>query len=89
MYKSTLTTHISIEIICVLFALSMTENTFANQNINLNCPQNDAAKGYEFKEVVQKPISPAYKEILEKTKNISLKHQGIVVDESSSDDKLN
>ncbi len=48
--------------------------------------QNDPTKGYEFKEVVQKPISPAYKEILEKTKNISLKHQGIVVDENSIDD---
>ncbi|KAJ6640675.1 putative tRNA (cytidine(32)/guanosine(34)-2'-O)-methyltransferase 1, partial [Pseudolycoriella hygida] len=43
---------------------------------------NDPTKGYEFKEVVQKPISPAYKDILEKTKNISLKHQGIVVNES-------
>lgn len=48
--------------------------------------QNDPSKGYEFKEVVQKPISPAYKEILEKTKNISLKHQGIVVDEGTTDD---
>ncbi|KAG4076775.1 hypothetical protein HA402_009121 [Bradysia odoriphaga] len=40
----------------------------------------DPSKVYEFKEVVQSPISPAYKEILDKTKNISLKHQGIVVD---------
>lgn len=43
--------------------------------------QSDPSKVYEFKEVVQSPISPAYKEILEKTKNVSLKHQGIVVDE--------
>lgn len=41
-------------------------------------------KEYEFKEVVQKPISPAYKEILEKTKNISLKHQNFLVKEVPS-----
>lgn len=38
-------------------------------------PQNTDGNDYKFKEVVQKPIAPAYKEILEKTKNISLKHQ--------------
>lgn len=41
--------------------------------------QRDDGKEYEYNEVVQKPISPAYKEILEKTKNISLKHQGFYV----------
>lgn len=44
--------------------------------------QNDPDKGYTFKDVVQKPISPAYKEVLEKTKNLSLKHQAFVVEET-------
>lgn len=46
--------------------------------------QNDPEKQYEYKEVVQKPIAPAYKEILDKTKSMSLKHKGYVVEE---DDK--
>ncbi|XP_031639751.1 putative tRNA (cytidine(32)/guanosine(34)-2'-O)-methyltransferase isoform X2 [Contarinia nasturtii] len=37
---------------------------------------------YEYKEVLQKPISPAYKEILEKTKNLSLKHQNYLLKET-------
>jgi len=49
---------------------------------------NGLTNGYEYKEVVQKPIAPAYKEILEKTKTVSLKHQGIVVNEDDLvDDK--
>lgn len=44
-------------------------------------PQRDGDTAYEFKDVVQKPIAPAYKEILDKTRNISLKHQGYVVKE--------
>ena len=34
---------------------------------------------YVYREVVQKPISPAYKEILDKLKNCSIKHAGITV----------
>ncbi|XP_058978576.1 putative tRNA (cytidine(32)/guanosine(34)-2'-O)-methyltransferase 1 [Musca domestica] len=34
---------------------------------------------YTYREVVQKPISPAYKEILEKLKNCSIKHKAITV----------
>lgn len=70
---------------CQLVFFNEKRLLFKNDN-KFNCSQNDPTKGYEFKEVVQKPISPAYKEILEKTKNISLKHQGIVVDENPIDD---
>ncbi|KAG5681908.1 hypothetical protein PVAND_011312 [Polypedilum vanderplanki] len=35
---------------------------------------------YEQKEVVQKPTSPPYKEVLEKLKHISIKHDGFSVD---------
>lgn len=35
---------------------------------------------YRYREVVQKPIAPAYKEILEKTKSVSLRHQALVID---------
>lgn len=45
--------------------------------------QIDKDKGYTYQEVVQKPISPAYKEILEKTRTISLRHQSIVVEEGT------
>lgn len=51
--------------------------------------KNDDGKDYEFKDVVQKPISPAYKEILEKTKNLSFKHQGYVLKEEASDFQQN
>lgn len=43
--------------------------------------QLDAYKQYTYHDVVQKPIAPAYKEILEKTKSVSLRHQALVVDE--------
>lgn len=49
--------------------------------MNLLFFQNDPDKQYEFKEVVQKPIAPAYKEILDKTKSMLLKHKGYVVEE--------
>jgi len=35
---------------------------------------------YEYREVVQKPIDPAYKEVLELTKSISLKNLSIKLD---------
>lgn len=41
-----------------------------------------AAEGYEFKSVVQPPISPAYKDILEMTKSASLKRSAITLDEN-------
>lgn len=44
----------------------------------------DSDKKYEYKEVVQKPINPAYSEVLEKMKTVSLKHGSIVVDEPST-----
>lgn len=46
--------------------------------------QNEDGKEYEYKEVVQKPISPAYKEVLEKTKNLSLRHQNYLIKEEAS-----
>lgn len=46
--------------------------------------QNENGKEYEFKEVVQKPIAPAYQEVLEKTKNLSFKHQGYLIKEEAS-----
>lgn len=43
---------------------------------------------YKFREVVQKPIDPAYKCIIEKMKTTSLnKHGAICVDPQSSSDK--
>lgn len=45
------------------------------------CLQDQGGKEYEFREVVQKPISPAYKEIIDKTKNMSLKHLRYLVKE--------
>jgi tRNA (cytidine32/guanosine34-2'-O)-methyltransferase len=47
-------------------------------NLNLN------DKKYEYKEVVQKPISPAYTEVLEKMKTASLKHGSISVEAGKS-----
>lgn len=41
-------------------------------------------KEYKYREVVQKPISPAYAEILEKTKTISLKYQNYIVKEEAA-----
>lgn len=41
---------------------------------------NALSDSYEFKDVIQKPISPAYKEILELTKSVSLKHTSIMLD---------
>lgn len=38
--------------------------------------------------MIQKPIAPAYKEILEKTKSMSLKHKGYVVDVDEGCDNL-
>lgn len=45
--------------------------------------QNADGSEYQYKEVVQKPIDPAYKEIIDKTKNVSLKHLGYVLKEES------
>lgn len=42
------------------------------------------ADEYRYREVVQKPIAPAYKEILEITKSLSLRHQALVIDERSA-----
>lgn len=56
------------------------------RNINKICisfQQLDDGKEYEYREVVQKPIAPAYAEILEKTKNMSLKHQRYLVKEEA------
>lgn len=46
-------------------------------------------KEYTYREVVQKPIAPAYKEILEKVKSCSIKHSAITVEhtEQTSSDK--
>lgn len=43
----------------------------------------DGKHDYEYLEVVQQPISPAYKEILEKTKSVSLKHQNYLIKEET------
>ncbi|XP_037945650.1 putative tRNA (cytidine(32)/guanosine(34)-2'-O)-methyltransferase 1 [Teleopsis dalmanni] len=40
---------------------------------------------YTYHEVIQKPISPAYNEILEKLKNCSIKHSAITVQHKSND----
>lgn len=40
---------------------------------------NHDAQEYVYREVVQKPISPAYKEILDKLKNCSIKHSAITI----------
>uniref|UniRef100_A0A1B0A632 Putative tRNA (cytidine(32)/guanosine(34)-2'-O)-methyltransferase n=1 Tax=Glossina pallidipes TaxID=7398 RepID=A0A1B0A632_GLOPL len=42
---------------------------------------------YTYHEVVQKPISPAYKEILDKLKNCSIKHSAITVTHCTSEEK--
>jgi tRNA (cytidine32/guanosine34-2'-O)-methyltransferase len=39
---------------------------------------------YKFREAVQKPIDPCYKEVLEKLKNTSIKHGAIVLDADES-----
>lgn len=59
--------------------------SYSSFNCNSSPNQLDDDKEYEFREVIQKPIAPAYKEILEKTKNISLKHQGYVLKEETPD----
>lgn len=35
---------------------------------------------YKYREVVQQPIDPAYKDVLERLKNISIKHGAISID---------
>ncbi|XP_058130372.1 putative tRNA (cytidine(32)/guanosine(34)-2'-O)-methyltransferase 1 [Anopheles ziemanni] len=40
----------------------------------------DPEKGYEYRDVVQKPLSPAYSEVLERMKTTSLKHGSIKVE---------
>lgn len=44
-------------------------------------------ENYVHREVVQKPIAPAYKEVLEKLSKVSIKHEGICL--SKSDVKEN
>jgi len=39
---------------------------------------------YSYKEVIQKPIAPAYKEILDKIKSCSIKHSAITVDHNDA-----
>lgn len=39
-------------------------------------------ENYVYREVVQSPISPAYKEILQRLSKISLKHEGISIDKN-------
>lgn len=43
---------------------------------------NAIGDNYEYKDVVQKPISPAYQEVLQMTKNMSLKHSAITIDKN-------
>jgi tRNA (cytidine32/guanosine34-2'-O)-methyltransferase len=38
-------------------------------------------ENYEYKEVVQKPTAPPYKEVLERLSKISLKHEGFSVNQ--------
>lgn len=38
-------------------------------------------------EVVQKPIAPAYKEVLEKLSKVSLKHEGITIEKKKSSEE--
>lgn len=47
---------------------------------NIFAFQLNPEKDYEFRDVVQKPISPAYSEILKLTQRSSLKHLGITID---------
>ncbi|XP_055850273.1 putative tRNA (cytidine(32)/guanosine(34)-2'-O)-methyltransferase 1 [Episyrphus balteatus] len=44
----------------------------------------DPDSTYTYREVIQKPISPAYKEILDKLKSCSIKHSAITVDHQQS-----
>ncbi|XP_067645956.1 tRNA (cytidine(32)-2'-O)-methyltransferase-like [Eurosta solidaginis] len=48
----------------------------ADMSYSLNLDENSE---YTYREVVQQPISPAYKEILDKLKNCSIKHGAITV----------
>ncbi|CAD7093099.1 unnamed protein product [Hermetia illucens] len=58
----------------------------SDMSYSLNLP---GQKEYTYREVVQKPIAPAYKEILEKVKSCSIKHSAITVEhtEQTSSDK--
>lgn len=42
--------------------------------------QLDPEKDYEYRDVVQKPLAPAYSEVLERMKTTSLKHGSIKVE---------
>lgn len=56
--------------------IDLIESSFSSiQNVN--------GTQYEFREVVQKPISPAYAEIIEKTKNMSIKRLRCIVKDDS------
>lgn len=37
-------------------------------------------KDYEYREVIQKPLAPAYSEVLERMKTTSLKHSSVKVE---------
>lgn len=39
---------------------------------------------YTYREVIQKPISPAYKAILDKLKNCSIKHSAITINHQTA-----
>ncbi|CAO1393208.1 unnamed protein product [Diamesa hyperborea] len=54
----------------------------ADMSYSLNL---DPEKEYEYREVVQKPISPAYQDVLERMKEVSLKHEAITIDAGKSE----
>uniref|UniRef100_A0A1B0A638 Uncharacterized protein n=1 Tax=Glossina pallidipes TaxID=7398 RepID=A0A1B0A638_GLOPL len=56
----------------------------SDMSYNLNLEKNAECT---YHEVVQKPISPAYKEILDKLKNCSIKHSAITVTHCTSEEK--
>lgn len=42
-------------------------------------------ENYVHREVVQKPIAPAYKDVLERLSRVSLKHEGIAIDKKKEE----
>lgn len=49
-------------------------------------PKTGEPYDYKYHEVVQLPIAPAYKNVLEKTKSVSLRHTALVIDESADNE---
>uniref|UniRef100_A0A1I8NQA5 Putative tRNA (cytidine(32)/guanosine(34)-2'-O)-methyltransferase n=1 Tax=Stomoxys calcitrans TaxID=35570 RepID=A0A1I8NQA5_STOCA len=54
-----------------------------DSDMSYNLNHDDTDSEYTYHEVVQKPISPAYKEILDKLKNCSIKHKAITINHES------